>query len=524
MAGPITWQNVNTPRSGGFRQMDSVGGNITAGIDSMVGAIRGVQQDKATRYDKAEDKNTDNYLDYVAGINTLDGLNSDGTNTQLEALRNAGPIDQDAIRNAVNTQRTGIMDRTNVQDTFDLGQAKKASRPLLENIDQFVAKEDLVGLRAYVTENQDALRLSGDLSKVSTLQSGLDDKLELETGARLQDELLRITAGGKQTDLDDGIKFLEDNKAEFGAVNGLGAAETSLAGLETKVDTQQQQEMASTFRSMLAGSTPDSFVAAQNYLDENSDFLTRQGVKGNLRNELLLASVKMSDKQQEDDANRALVEDEAVVTRAVDALALMRENNPTDQLTSVEELEDFAAVDLKAADGGWDTSESIGDEKATKIYQNIIAEETPTLTANANTGKLGDARIQVPVNVQRGLMMQAVGDLGKATDSWYRGENDIDDVKKDLRENYQLRIKEWFKQKENEIKIQKSEELVRIARETKDQNAVELNRKLSERQLKQLKAIMGNSTPSPTNVPSGNTMNSAIANLNQGGNATSSSY
>ena len=138
---------------------------------------------------------------------------------------------------------------------------------------------------------------------------------------------------------------------------------------------------------------------------------------------------------------------------------------------------------------------------------------------------MGDARIQVPVNVQRGLMVPAFHDLGKATDSsWYRGENDIDDVQEDLRENYQLRIKEWFKQKENEIKIQESEELVRAARETKDQNAVELNRQLSERQLKQLRAIMGNSTPSPTNVPSGNTMNSAIANLNQGGNATSSSY
>ena len=456
---PITWQNVNAPsRSRSASDFGSVNNMITGGFDAIGDALITRQADLRNQYDTKVDKNTDNYLDAVANINTLDALNSDQTAAQLAALRNAGPIDQDAIRGAVDTQRTSLMDRTNTRNTFDLGQAKLAAKPLVSQFNQAIANLDGDAAAKILTENPEALRSADALAD---MQKQLSDFTLDQRGLR----------AGQVVDTITGL-LATDNPKDIARANELRSTNQNLLTLEglygrtgqdifdrqRTVDTDKVTTIEDEIETELALGTEEGIARATNILTANEDLMNKYDRAGVAQKNITDAQDLRIANQRGNRAEVVAAEGQIKVTRFKNELAALEEEYKFDRNLTIlgdDPTPTFADINAIAHEGSWDTAPGdlqdeeghlfglsifpsagkglISDRKSDDVYKEILKEET------------NDSGLSRPVQMK--LLALAVGDLGDADTTWYKGgENDIDDVKERLAGNYRAVVIDYLEQ------------------------------------------------------------------------------
>lgn len=165
MANPITWRNVSGPSMGNPASgVGQAADTITSGVDILTGILRDRQDREEGYYNREKERNTQNYLDAVAGISSLG--NFDAQAQAIQELRSAGPIDQSAVRGAVDARRTALMTQDTARRQFELGQAIDAARPIREQVEALVAKKDYEAANKIMQEQGstfDAAGIRGEL-------------------------------------------------------------------------------------------------------------------------------------------------------------------------------------------------------------------------------------------------------------------------------------------------------------------------------------------------------------------------
>jgi len=165
---PITWRNINGGESrGALLGLEGAGGSLDRASDAFESIFNTYGKTQEANFRAESEANTDAYLDAIAGAGSaedLERLESDGT---LEGLRNAGPIDRDAIRGQSEDRLSKLYKIEDERRTRERESLMSEHKGLVDNIKRLYAQGATREADQLMADNKDVisqLELGDDLA------------------------------------------------------------------------------------------------------------------------------------------------------------------------------------------------------------------------------------------------------------------------------------------------------------------------------------------------------------------------
>lgn len=171
---PITWRNVQSNASQGAVAADllqSADQSLNRGFD----AFRGILDDREALAGENQatlvDNNTQAFRNELAKYRSPEELaqaQADGVfdNLRQQFGRN---VDQDLIRDGENERLNTLRERQNATNTFEDQKRDRSDRPIVESVEQLIAKKDWEGARGILAqEGTDPRREAELLERINT--------------------------------------------------------------------------------------------------------------------------------------------------------------------------------------------------------------------------------------------------------------------------------------------------------------------------------------------------------------------
>ena len=138
MRNPITWRNVRGSDDTGHTAASLILGraqeSFNSGLQNLRSALGDAQQVRADNRQNTIDNNTAAYLDQLAQINSVDGLDSSRAALQAQLNGYGAMIDRDQVRGALDNRLTELRTAENAQREFERGRLMEEVNPALDNI------------------------------------------------------------------------------------------------------------------------------------------------------------------------------------------------------------------------------------------------------------------------------------------------------------------------------------------------------------------------------------------------------
>lgn len=142
---PITWRNVNSRSDAAANALvGSAQQSLNRALTDAGKGLAGIQNDRQAEYDSLVNRNTQDFLDKVAGYTSVDQLQSDQANGLFERLQAGynGAVDPTKIRQAVGQRISSLQDSTLQGFKFNEQVTDQKEAPFIGEIEKAISAFD----------------------------------------------------------------------------------------------------------------------------------------------------------------------------------------------------------------------------------------------------------------------------------------------------------------------------------------------------------------------------------------------
>lgn len=173
---PITWRNIESDATrGAAGLMEVARRSLNDGFGVLNKTLETRNEIQDQNWEARKQTNTNAFLDRLAQFKTPEELAAAQASGELAALKQGfgGQVDAAAIRDAESGLQQKLIERITAQNQFADDTFNRNARPLMDQYQGYLARQDTAGAAKFLADNQLAVDESGALKNLQDLQKTL---------------------------------------------------------------------------------------------------------------------------------------------------------------------------------------------------------------------------------------------------------------------------------------------------------------------------------------------------------------